>query len=852
MPPTTSDGSHEPSGRNATADPETEAGLASSENPTAGGAAASSPNSTSSPRNPRNRCGVCPGCTSKADDCGHCVACLDKTRFGGPNVLRRGCMANMCTGPGPDAAVAPRVPRAPPAAAPEPTAPVKSLDELHVGQGVIANGASPGVGGWLPFRATVTGLPKARGDLCVNVRYTATLGGSTLNILMPQPTTSFVRLSDVRPLSSDGSLPPDLAALAQAECDARAEGAAGGPVSKRARKPSALFTRISSDVGIDTMFKAVSTSHRSVNPQIACDDAAAASASPGASGGGQRGGGAAGPRPALPTVRLVLRPLAPPPVPRPFPRPYPVSLAEGGDDYWEIERRLRLAEIERAAAESDLNGVAREEPKASPAAHNKASSAAHKLSPGAHKGTPAAHKESAASGRAAPLVSSIERGRKVPEVAVQWEPWEDAKLLAGVETHGSAWSMIMRESLPHRNNDMIRNRHKRIRQLADIGEYDYPHKALADAPPPPFHMSPARMALDPTAPPAAHVPMAPAPKAPVPMAPAPKALGSAAPTAPTEPTARVSKAVGPQKPIGSPPASVASKARATIPHASGQPASGHGHGHGSWTQGSPLGTTSSSDALESELDRLLREATSEQEAAQITEAFAPLEGRARDRAIRRLLDRHAKPFVEQGDAKPRAHANLANPPPAGRASKPPTHAAADAGIGTAASAPDLLGGTRPQAEAGAVDEERVRVVHVALGTIRGGKSAPRRSNFSEWLKRNPEWAEADVTGRPIGAPAPPAASSAQAPIAVTMDTEIDLTANDAPLAADDDSTRTNAVRLGTPNAARTLQPLTPKPGTPLVAAGTRPRAAFHTPTDGGVRSASAPWRSAEYEVRISP
>ncbi|KAM4651035.1 histone-lysine N-methyltransferase 2B [Discoglossus pictus] len=41
------------------------------------------------------RCGTCTGC-SVQDDCGECVNCLDKTKFGGPNTKKQCCMFRKC------------------------------------------------------------------------------------------------------------------------------------------------------------------------------------------------------------------------------------------------------------------------------------------------------------------------------------------------------------------------------------------------------------------------------------------------------------------------------------------------------------------------------------------------------------------------------------------------------------------------------------------------------------------------------------------------------------------------------------------------------------------------------------
>lgn len=37
------------------------------------------------------RCGVCKGCNHE-DDCGKCMNCLDKPKFGGPNTKRQCCV----------------------------------------------------------------------------------------------------------------------------------------------------------------------------------------------------------------------------------------------------------------------------------------------------------------------------------------------------------------------------------------------------------------------------------------------------------------------------------------------------------------------------------------------------------------------------------------------------------------------------------------------------------------------------------------------------------------------------------------------------------------------------------------
>ena len=41
------------------------------------------------------RCGECEGCTR--DDCGECLACIDKPRFGGPGLRKQACVYRACT-----------------------------------------------------------------------------------------------------------------------------------------------------------------------------------------------------------------------------------------------------------------------------------------------------------------------------------------------------------------------------------------------------------------------------------------------------------------------------------------------------------------------------------------------------------------------------------------------------------------------------------------------------------------------------------------------------------------------------------------------------------------------------------
>lgn len=44
----------------------------------------------------RKRCNACAGCLNKGDDCGVCVHCRDKRRFGGRGFLRKGCLGKAC------------------------------------------------------------------------------------------------------------------------------------------------------------------------------------------------------------------------------------------------------------------------------------------------------------------------------------------------------------------------------------------------------------------------------------------------------------------------------------------------------------------------------------------------------------------------------------------------------------------------------------------------------------------------------------------------------------------------------------------------------------------------------------
>lgn len=42
----------------------------------------------------KKRCGICNGCT--ASDCGLCTFCLDKKKFGGPNIIKQACKLRKC------------------------------------------------------------------------------------------------------------------------------------------------------------------------------------------------------------------------------------------------------------------------------------------------------------------------------------------------------------------------------------------------------------------------------------------------------------------------------------------------------------------------------------------------------------------------------------------------------------------------------------------------------------------------------------------------------------------------------------------------------------------------------------
>ena len=44
----------------------------------------------------QRRCGICSGCTSKLEDCGNCVFCLDKPKFGGSGIRRKACIRKKC------------------------------------------------------------------------------------------------------------------------------------------------------------------------------------------------------------------------------------------------------------------------------------------------------------------------------------------------------------------------------------------------------------------------------------------------------------------------------------------------------------------------------------------------------------------------------------------------------------------------------------------------------------------------------------------------------------------------------------------------------------------------------------
>ena len=44
----------------------------------------------------RSRCGLCEGCLRV--DCGQCIECLDKKKFGGPGRKKKACKYKKCTG----------------------------------------------------------------------------------------------------------------------------------------------------------------------------------------------------------------------------------------------------------------------------------------------------------------------------------------------------------------------------------------------------------------------------------------------------------------------------------------------------------------------------------------------------------------------------------------------------------------------------------------------------------------------------------------------------------------------------------------------------------------------------------
>merc|ERR1712166_672461 len=45
----------------------------------------------------KKRCGICDGCTAK--ECETCKYCMDKTKRGGSNTLRKPCLLRVCTNP---------------------------------------------------------------------------------------------------------------------------------------------------------------------------------------------------------------------------------------------------------------------------------------------------------------------------------------------------------------------------------------------------------------------------------------------------------------------------------------------------------------------------------------------------------------------------------------------------------------------------------------------------------------------------------------------------------------------------------------------------------------------------------
>mmetsp|Transcript_4542 Transcript_4542/g.14551 ORF Transcript_4542/g.14551 Transcript_4542/m.14551 type:complete len:225 (-) Transcript_4542:320-994(-) len=54
-----------------------------------------------------NKCGACPACF--APDCGQCLECLDKPKFGGKGVRKKLCRRRLCRGPTPAGSVGPEI-----------------------------------------------------------------------------------------------------------------------------------------------------------------------------------------------------------------------------------------------------------------------------------------------------------------------------------------------------------------------------------------------------------------------------------------------------------------------------------------------------------------------------------------------------------------------------------------------------------------------------------------------------------------------------------------------------------------------------------------------------------------------
>ena len=59
-------------------------------------------NSAAKPKKTK-RCGECPGCRHDVrEDCGECLNCLDKPKFGGANQRKQACVKRTCTNPQPN------------------------------------------------------------------------------------------------------------------------------------------------------------------------------------------------------------------------------------------------------------------------------------------------------------------------------------------------------------------------------------------------------------------------------------------------------------------------------------------------------------------------------------------------------------------------------------------------------------------------------------------------------------------------------------------------------------------------------------------------------------------------------